>query len=179
MKDLTTLNKYRDFVFEQKMYGLLTDVERSRVGAFYIPTKGSKRGMKVIASSGEIATSRGWDHVSISLQNRCPDWGEMCKIKSLFFEPEDVCFQLHPAESDNISNHGTCLHIWRNIHTPIPLPPSDMVGIKDMGDMTKKHVSAEEVRELQTQIVRTLIPVQTDISRKLSNQSLYGSFSKN
>ena len=26
----------------------------------------------------------GWEHVSVSLQNRCPTWDEMCRIKDIF-----------------------------------------------------------------------------------------------
>ena len=29
----------------------------------------------------------GWDHVSVSLADRCPTWAEMCFIKDLFLRP--------------------------------------------------------------------------------------------
>jgi len=37
--------------------------------------------LRVIASDGQ-----GWEHVSFSLPNRCPNWREMCFIKNLFWD---------------------------------------------------------------------------------------------
>lgn len=39
-------------------------------GAFFVPFEG--RYLKVICSDG-----MGWDHVSVSLENRIPNWREM------------------------------------------------------------------------------------------------------
>jgi hypothetical protein len=47
--------------------------------------------LRVIASDG-----KGWEHISVSLPNRCPNWREMCFIKSLFWDEEDVVIQYHP-----------------------------------------------------------------------------------
>ena len=55
----------------------------------------------------------GWNHVSVSLKGRDPTWMEMCFIKDLFFEPEDVCIQFHPKKSEYINLHKHCLHIWQ------------------------------------------------------------------
>lgn len=140
MRDLTTLDKYRDRLKEIKCYGYSSEYQ-ANAGIFNIPTKGVRKGLHVIASSGSMTGSEGWDHVSISLPTRCPDWNEMCMIKDLFFYPDEVCFQLHPAESDNISNHRFCLHIWHNKSKPVPLPPSTMVGDVAFGDQTRNpHV---------------------------------------
>ena len=46
---------------------------------------------RVIASCGD-----GWEHVSVSLPNRCPTWNEMAWIASLFFEPEETLVQFRP-----------------------------------------------------------------------------------
>lgn len=32
----------------------------------------------------------GWEHVSVSLSNRCPTWEEMCMVKDIFWG-EDEC----------------------------------------------------------------------------------------
>ncbi len=56
--------------------------------------------LRAIASTG-----MGWDHVSVSLEDRCPTWDEMCWIKKLFFEPDECCMQLHPPESDYVNFH--------------------------------------------------------------------------
>lgn len=89
-------------------------------GAFKIPFEG--RELHVIASNG-----LEWDHVSVSLNTRNPNWREMCYVKELFFEPEDCVFQLHPPKSKYISLHPFCLHLWRPHNELIPMPPAFMV----------------------------------------------------
>jgi len=81
--------------------------------------------LRLVVSDGE-----GWDHVSVSLENRCPSWAEMCFVKDLFFEPDEVAMQLHPAKSDYVNYHQHCLHLWRPYNRSIPLPPSIFVGPK-------------------------------------------------
>ena len=51
-----------------------------------------------LAVIANAADADGWDHVSISLKNRCPNWTEMCFVKDLFFEPEETVMQLHPPQ---------------------------------------------------------------------------------
>ena len=77
-----------------------------------------------------FSTGGGWDHVSVSFMHRCPTWEEMCEIKRLFFYPEEVCVQYHPAESEYVNNHPYCLHLWRYQKTGMPMPPAWMVGSK-------------------------------------------------
>lgn len=60
----------------------------------------------------------GWNHVSVSLPGRDPTWMEMCFVKDLFFEGEEVCLQFHPKKSEYINLHRHCLHIWQ--------PPPDI-----------------------------------------------------
>ena len=72
----------------------------------------------------------GWAHVSVSFRNRVPTWDEMCEIKRMFFHPEEICVEYHPAESEYVNNMPYCLHIWRPQQEPIPTPPSWMVGSK-------------------------------------------------
>lgn len=76
-----------------------------------------------------------WEHASVSTPTRCPTWEEMCWIKSLFWEPEEAVMQLHPPESEWISNHKYCLHLWRPLDVEIPRPPSMMVGVKAAGEI--------------------------------------------
>lgn len=70
----------------------------------------------------------GWEHVSVSTKKRCPNWIEMSFIKDLFWAPEEVVMQLHPAKSDYINQHPHCLHLWKPTEQAIPLPPKWMVG---------------------------------------------------
>lgn len=73
----------------------------------------------------------GWEHVSVTLdRRRCPDWEEMCYIKSLFWDDEDCVIQYHPPKSEYISNHEFCLHLWRPVGVEIPRPPTDLIGVK-------------------------------------------------
>lgn len=72
----------------------------------------------------------GWDHVSVSFSNRTPTWDEMCEIKRMFFRPDEICVEYHPADSEYVNNMPYCLHIWRPQQEPIPTPPSWMVGSK-------------------------------------------------
>lgn len=63
--------------------GQLASDERSgNNGAFMVPYRGGASGviLAVVVSDGD-----DWDHVSVSLQNRCPTWDEMCWIKAIFF----------------------------------------------------------------------------------------------
>ena len=91
-------------------------------GAWRLPHKGVD--LAVIASWGG-----GWDHVSVSLQNRCPVWDEMNHIKDVFFDEHECVMQLHPPKNEWINNHPNCLHLWRPHGTFIPTPPQDMVGV--------------------------------------------------
>jgi len=95
-------------------------------GSFFIPVvTGGRERFRVIASDGG-----GWEHVSVSLPSRVPTWAEMCEMKLIFWDPEDVVMQLHPPQSQWVNCHPFCLHLWRPIGVPIPLPPIWMVGPK-------------------------------------------------
>lgn len=83
--------------------------------------------LTVIASDG-----MGWEHVSVSIKGsgRTPTWEQMCFIKDLFWDEEDVVIQFHPPKSHYVNNHTGCLHMWRQIGKVIDIPPSIFVGIK-------------------------------------------------
>ncbi len=74
---------------------------------FLIPFEG--RELSVFASNW----GGGWEHVSVSLKNRCPNWREMCLVKNLFWNDDEECIQFHPKESEYINLHNYCLHIWK------------------------------------------------------------------
>lgn len=121
MRNLRLLNRFRDVAAATAFYGWAGD---ETCGVFTVPSPIDGAGLRVIASSGE-----GWDHVSVSRKNRCPNWPEMDHIKRLFFCDDEVAMQLHVATKDHISFHPHCLHIWRpNDGTVIPLPPAEFVG---------------------------------------------------
>lgn len=86
--------------------------------------------LKIVASDGAVEGSEKWEHVSVSLRNRCPNWQEMCFVKDLFWGDDEVVMQLHPAKADYVNQHPYCLHLWKPAKQEIPLPPSIMVGYK-------------------------------------------------
>lgn len=83
--------------------------------------------IRCVVSDGE-----GWKHVSVSIEGdkRCPKWETMCKIKDLFWEPENWVVQFHPAHSEYVNMHPGCLHLWQPIEQVLPKPKSICVGYK-------------------------------------------------
>jgi hypothetical protein len=78
--------------------------------AFIVPFRG--RDFKVV--TGIYQSDRGtWEHISVSLKNRNPNWDEMCHMKNLFWEKEDQCIQFHPRETEYVNLHNHALHIWK------------------------------------------------------------------
>ena len=102
-----------------------TDDRFGNNGAFIVQLKRGQT-VYVIASDGG-----GWEHVSVSRKDRCPTWDEMCQIKAMFWDAEDVVVQFHPRESEYVNNHPNCLHLWRQVDCDFPTPPSIFVGMKD------------------------------------------------
>lgn len=83
----------------------------------------------------------GWEHVSVhalrqprgpgrrktQTQTRVPTWKEMCYIKNVCWDSEDVVMQLHPRKSEYVNCHPYVLHLWRPVGLVIPTPPLDYV----------------------------------------------------
>ena len=92
-------------------------------GVFFVGLADGAR-LKIVASSKH----QGWEHVSVSLEDRCPTWWEMCAVKEMCWEDEEAVMQLHPPRSDYVDFNEFCLHMWRPLRRQIPLPPSELVG---------------------------------------------------
>jgi hypothetical protein len=130
MKDLRDplINRYRlkmEIDFWKNM-GAESEPDARYAGAFVIPYyMGSQMTkIKVIAASGG-----GWDHISVSIENRCPNWDEMEYIARMFFREDEVAVQYHIPRRDHINIHPYVLHWWRP-HSKIkkiPMPPKAMV----------------------------------------------------
>lgn len=103
-------------------------------GAWFItsPDRHERAPLKIIANSASDE-SAGWEHVSVSLPHRCPTWPEMSFIKDTFWSTDDTVLQFHPPHTQYVNNHPYCLHLWRNPSVPVALPPSLLVGFKDLG----------------------------------------------
>lgn len=135
--DLSHLNQYR-FVQQEIRFSGFTG--HPNFGIFIIPSIQDRKPIKVIFSRGAY----GWDHVSMSKQKHTPSWNEMCWLKGLFFDDEETVMQLHPPKSEWISNHDNCLHLWRPIDQTIPMPPSMLVGLKDVGSDQIQKMTNEQ-----------------------------------
>lgn len=123
MKNLLLLDRFRDN--SPEVIRWMGPCDPAHNGLFHVPVIGHEHALKVIASDGD-----GWDHVSVSLPNRCPWWSEMCLIKSLFFNDEEMVIQIHPKKSEYVNHHPYCLHMWRWQMEGQPMPPSNLVGPK-------------------------------------------------
>lgn len=119
-----------------------SDFTYGRNGAFCFPSVIPNRMIMVIASDGASWREAGlegepWEHVSVHCYSGkrqfTPTWVEMCAVKDMFWDGEDVVIQIHPAKSDYVNNHLNTLHLWRPTQTGLPLPPSITVGFKDLG----------------------------------------------
>jgi hypothetical protein len=119
---------------------LASDASYGNNGAFTLPL--GTRYASVIASDGAEIDRPRWEHVSVSFKDRCPTWDEMCKVKAIFWDAEDVVIQYHPAESEYVNNFPFCLHLWRPVGVDLPCPPAFLVGVKGRGILrpTRKKV---------------------------------------
>ena len=91
-------------------------------GYFEIPYQSNV--LKVVSSDG-----LGWEHVSVSLHNRCPNWEEMNLIKDLFWTEDETVVQYHPRKKDYVNRYEYCLHLWRRIGSDDgDLPPRNLIG---------------------------------------------------
>jgi hypothetical protein len=104
-----------------------TDASAGLMGMFDLMSpKGTM--LRIVSSGSDMET--GWEHVSVSTDRRCPNWPEMCWVKDLFWEKHEMVVQYHPPESEYVNFHPYCLHLWRHVNLPFPMPPSLLVGPK-------------------------------------------------
>ena len=121
MRNLNELNDHRlEGPVMTKLFGGDGD---HTCGAFLIKSAIDGGTLRVIAAQGD-----GWEHVSVSRENRCPNWPEMEQIKRAFFHDDETAMQLHVPVADHISVHPYTLHLWRPLLQDIPRPPAYMVG---------------------------------------------------
>ena len=95
--------------------------------------------LMIVASGADFADSAGFEHVSVSTERRCPNWIEMCFVKDLFWDNEELVVQFHPPRSRYVNNHPFCLHLWRDVEERVRLPPSELVGLPLRGIMNNEE----------------------------------------
>lgn len=114
MRDLTTLpTHYRDLELERDIGW--NPYWHKVGGCFYFPL--GNIFFQVIASN-----QAGWEHISVSNDDRCPTFKEIVTMKEMFFNPGEVVFQVHPKKENYVNFHETCLHLWRPTNVNVPLP---------------------------------------------------------
>lgn len=104
-------------------------------GVFHIPGPLNEV-LRVIASCGTQEVP--WEHVSVSLPDRCPSWPEMYFVKNLFWDEEEVAVQYHPAASHYVNENEFCLHLWHPKLQSLPMPPDICVAMRQK-DFAKWH----------------------------------------
>jgi len=115
-------------------------------GAFLVPGPCATL-LRILSTDASEPESQGWEHVSVSTANRCPNWPEMCFVKDLFWAEDELVIQYHVPKSEHIDNHPYVLHLWRDTRNPHPrMPPGNLVGIKGL--------SYEESRRLGQRLWR-------------------------
>jgi hypothetical protein len=108
--------------------GRFASTRNDNFGAFIMPSKNAPKGtnLRIIASTGDPEVP--WEHVSVSLEKRCPTWDEMAYVKDLFWLSSETVMQLHVPQAEHKNLHPFTLHLWRPWHVEIPRPPSFTVA---------------------------------------------------
>ena len=104
-----------------------SDASYGPAGAFMVVAPTSAL-LKIVSSGHD--TEYGWEHVSVSIEHRTPNWQEMCWIKDQFWNEDECVVQYHPPKRDYINCHPNCLHLFRPINVALPMPPPELVGPK-------------------------------------------------
>lgn len=75
-----------------------------------------------------------WDHVSVTVRDkkgrqikRLPNYNELCKVKNLFFEDDEIVVHYFVPATDHVNINDWCLHLWKHQQKPFPRPPMYMV----------------------------------------------------
>lgn len=116
---------------------MATNPGEGKYGAFDVPSPEPGWHLAIVADDGtDPDVDARWEHVSVHAyrvnnerRQRTPTWAEMCFIKSLFWDAEDIVMQLHPRASEYVNQHPHTLHLWRPLDAPIPEPPTCFVGV--------------------------------------------------
>lgn len=100
-------------------------------GMFILKTEGLEK-LRVLVGDGAFLAENGkppWNHVSVSVipafgkvVERLPTWQEMDRVKRLFFTPDTIAVQIHPAEDRHVS-FSEVLHLWELEGHTFPTPP--------------------------------------------------------
>ena len=94
----------------------------------------------------------GWEHASCGTETKTPTWDVMCRIKDIFWRPDECCVEFHPKEEDYVNMHEHTLHIWKQVGKEFETPPVLMVGVPG--------VTAEQSSALSKMIINSMTTEQ-------------------
>lgn len=83
--------------------------------------------MNIVAGAADLPESEGWEHVSVSTKRRNPNWQEMCFVKDLFWDEDELVVQFHPPRKDYVDLHPYCLHLWGPPQGAVRMPPRILI----------------------------------------------------
>lgn len=83
--------------------------------------------MTIMIGTAEHPVCEGWEHVSVSIKLRNPNWQEMCFVKDLCWGEDELVLQFHPPKDQHVNIHSHCLHLWRPQDGHVRLPPRRLV----------------------------------------------------
>lgn len=113
-------------------------------GAFIFSSVIPSHTIITIASDGSSWEIEGlpgtpWEHVSVHCEQgrreKTPTWSEMCQVKNMFWDEEDLVIQFHPKKSEYVNLHPNTLHLWKPVGQEIPTPPSITIGFKNVEEI--------------------------------------------
>lgn len=110
----------------------------------------------------------GWEHLSVCFIDETPTWEFMQEMKEMFWEDEEVCYQLHPKKSEYINNNNYALHIWRSLEQEVKTPPTLLVGFRDGNEEEDKRLLKQMQEELGSPISDAQIELYI-LNNKLNN----------
>ena len=119
MRNLKIHDLARRTDIEERIYGAKGDKGN---GVFSVPSELDQLPLNIIASDGN-----GWDHVSVSRNDRLPRYEEMRQVVRLFFKDTETVMELHVPKKEHINRSEHVLHLWRPQNVDIPQPPHYMV----------------------------------------------------
>lgn len=92
-----------------------------------------------------FTTGAGWEHLSVSPYKKkvVPTWDDMCRLKDIFWRPDEAVLQIHPPAVEYVNNVENCLHLWRCTYRKTPLPPSVLVGQRPGQTPKQMHEEAK------------------------------------
>lgn len=108
MKNLTSITLEHNLLKEKFMRSL--EIRETQRSEFYLPIADGIGNVSALNFKND-----SWEHVLIDLeaQKRCATYEEMCNLKDIFWDENEIAIQVHPAKSDYINFCKYCLHLWR------------------------------------------------------------------